>query len=657
MIICSKVQGSFELGKSRMENLDELLHELERDPRYVKVASQIRDLFLKETDNPDPLGLNMDPSCDGFAFAARLIETGVMTAALFHEINQPLLGIKGFAELIRDKSKEPAESKVKDWALEIRRQVDRVLQMQKKVSSYLKPSDSEATTASLEKCVDEAIGLFEHRLIKKRVSIHLDIPSDMPELRLPSMHLVQILVNLVANALDALDQVKDLSGRKLGIMASHQGQPLRTILVADTGPGISPEQLPELFVPFKTTKGERGSGLGLIISRRLAQAYGGELDLLPMSDKSHQGWPGAVFELRLPLVHVPASVDQGSDGEAEIEEVNEFNTDTSKELAQLELDLIKFGRELEITQRVLLAYDNGPEQLDLLEALAQHSILADVVVNAEQAMERLAKRPYAVLITDMLLADTSAIDLLSRVRNNSPNTQVLVCTDTQSIQSTIDALDKGASDYIPKPFPSRPFLTWKVKAAQARYDFEMRTSSAVEFLKDRSEKLALQKGKDVITSCAIPLKRALDSYQSTEDHTTIGVFGNRVLVQSAASLGFDVIHLKDVASAIGHVSSEKIQVLVLVEDEELDAVDLIYQVRQLECGVAVFVIAQEKRLDDLVQAIGNAVGDYLLRPLEGREFFPSKLKKLVSRRDKQLRYLRLLKELKALNLDLQKAIG
>ncbi len=630
------------------KSLDELLKPLVEDPKYHGLADQIKTLFLQVQKARDPLGLNIEPDNDGFAFAGRLIETGTMTAAFFHEINQPLLGIKGFAELIRDKCSGPSESKIKEWAEEIRRQVGTVILMQRKISAHMRPGDDASTRACLQQCVDEAIGLFEHRIIKKRVSIHLDLHEDIPELQIPRMHLIQILVNLVANALDALDQVKDLSNRRMGIVVLGQREQFIRILVADTGPGIPPDRQTKLFVPFNTTKENRGSGLGLVISKRLAQNAGGDLSLLPETDKAHGDWSGAVFVIKLPTT---SNHQQGKSEEPQLSK-----SDTNRRLAQLELDLVRFGRQLKVSRRVLIADNNSPEQLELIETLAQHSILADMVTSAEEALEKLSQRSYAALITDMLLPDISGMDLITRAHEVSSDLEVLVCTDSQSIDTAIEALERGASDYIPRPYPSRPFLSWKVKGALARFDFETRTNSVIRFLKERSEKLASEKGKDILTSCAIPLKKALESYQNKKEQAAIGILGNKVLVRAASSLGYDIMQVGDENSAIEAIKDGKIQVLVLVESDQLDAVDMIYQVRQMEFNVGLFVIAQENRLDDLVQAIGTGIGDYLLRPLEGRELFPSKLKKLIARRDRHLRYSRLLSELKALNLDLQKVL-
>ena len=104
--------------------------------------------------------------------------------------------------------------------------------------------------------------------------------------------LEQILLNLIKNAIEALPP----GGRVRLTTGSEQG--MAFIVVADDGPGLSPEVQADLFNPFTTTKGPGGTGLGLVVSRRLARALGGELAYVP-SER------GTVWRLTLPLADAP----------------------------------------------------------------------------------------------------------------------------------------------------------------------------------------------------------------------------------------------------------------------------------------------------------------------------------------------------------------
>ena len=105
----------------------------------------------------------------------------------------------------------------------------------------------------------------------------------------------QVLVNLVLNALDAMP-----NGGNLEVELRHCADGFVKLEVHDTGPGIAPELMPHLFEPFVSSK-ETGLGLGLVVSRRIAEAHGGSLKAV----NAPRG--GACFELRLPVISKAAS--------------------------------------------------------------------------------------------------------------------------------------------------------------------------------------------------------------------------------------------------------------------------------------------------------------------------------------------------------------
>jgi DNA-binding response OmpR family regulator len=327
-------------------------------------------------------------------------------------------------------------------------------------------------------------------------------------------------------------------------------------------------------------------------------------------------------------------------------------------VAQLESSLLAFGRDLSIEQRVLLAEDDAGAQAEMIETLAQGEILADMAMTAEEALERLSERAYALLVTSAQLPDSDGVELIAQARQIRPNLEVIVCTSSDALDEALQALEQGASDVLSKPYPSRPFISWKVRAALGRYAFAARTQAIIRFLKDSCERIAVDQGQDLTASCIVPLKKALESYQQEPGPTKVSVLGPKPMVRVAAKLGYETTHAQDLSSLVDLVEAGEAQVVVVVEEaSSLDAVEVITLITSLDPEVGLFVVAPERKLQDLVQAIGTGIGDYLLRPLEGRELFGPRLRSLIARRERSVRYNRLLTELKSLNIDLQKALA
>jgi two-component system cell cycle response regulator len=111
--------------------------------------------------------------------------------------------------------------------------------------------------------------------------------------------------------------------------------------------------------------------------------------------------------------------------------------------------------------------------------------------------------------------------------------------------------------------------------------------------------------------------------------------------------------VEDLGSVVPAVSQQQVNVVVYAEsDDGPDGAEAVQQIHGVNPNVGVFIIAKEGDLSRIVSAIGIGVGDYLVRPLEGRELFIPRLKRLVERQKRILRYRNVLDTLKKLNIDL-----
>jgi signal transduction histidine kinase len=257
---------------------------LAAEPGRADLAGRIRAAVDRLAADRARLLAEQQEGVQRLAHLGRLLELGSLAGAIFHEMNQPLLGIKGFAELLQE-SCQSLGGKAADWAREIRNQVVQLQRLQDQVNGFLRRKAITPAPVEVKEALDESLRLFQQRLQRRGIRVELGLPADLPPVLIDRLHLVQIFTNLVANAVDALEGAPH---KLLCVRAEpiQDGSAVR-ILVGDTGCGLPPEIAARPFEPFLTTKGERGHGLGLFLCRQLARLHGGEVRLLdPGSEPS-----------------------------------------------------------------------------------------------------------------------------------------------------------------------------------------------------------------------------------------------------------------------------------------------------------------------------------------------------------------------------------
>ncbi len=220
--------------------------------------------------------------------AKQMAAVGQVAAGVAHELRNPLTSIRLLVHANRREA-EIHGLQVDDYAVveqEIRR-MDRCLQT---FLDFARPPQTVRRPLDLVEVVERAMALIGGRAQKQNVTVHFTHDQAPCFAEADAEQVVQVLVNLALNALDVMPRGGQL---QVDVFASKEGQAI--VRVLDTGPGISPQIAPRLFEPFASGK-ETGLGLGLAISRRIAESHGGSL----LAENRPQG--GACFELRLPAL-------------------------------------------------------------------------------------------------------------------------------------------------------------------------------------------------------------------------------------------------------------------------------------------------------------------------------------------------------------------
>jgi len=219
----------------------------------------------------------------------RLAALGGLVAEIVHEIRNPLVSVKTFLQLLPEREGDPEfrESFLQVASEEVRR-IERLLDAVLVHGSPAPPVRADATS-SAKNAFESVAQLVGHRAAERGVSLEIEAGRELPDVRIASDPLRQVVLNLSLNAIDATPP-----GGRVQLRARGTRDHL-VITVEDEGPGIPPELASRIFEPFVSTKEDRPGGLGLAITRRIVEEVNGTIEVA----ERPQG--GSAFTLRLRL--------------------------------------------------------------------------------------------------------------------------------------------------------------------------------------------------------------------------------------------------------------------------------------------------------------------------------------------------------------------
>jgi two-component system, NtrC family, sensor kinase len=213
-------------------------------------------------------------SRDRLVQSEKLASIGEMAAAVAHGLRNPLASLRASAQLVLRHPNSPAAGEQLHAIIE---EVDRLDRRITHLLTFSRPAPFHPIPERVSALVQGVLPAFAERIRSQAVTLNVDVPESLPDVRVDPMKLEQALLELMANALDAMPSGGTLS---IGATTSTDAQGVAgvTVTVRDTGGGISPEALASVGQPFFTTRAE-GTGLGLATARRFVEQHGGTLDL------------------------------------------------------------------------------------------------------------------------------------------------------------------------------------------------------------------------------------------------------------------------------------------------------------------------------------------------------------------------------------------
>ncbi|MEK3734918.1 MULTISPECIES: ATP-binding protein [Paenibacillus] len=209
---------------------------------------------------------------------------GELAAGMAHEIRNPLTSIKGFIQLSKIQNYN-----IKPWYDVIMGEITRVGELTAEFLQFSKPHASNMKLESLSGCMIRVYSLCESEAASYGHTFSLDLPDQEIKANMDRDKIIQLLINLIRNAFQAMEKTGHVS------FSLTEESRVAVIQVTDTGKGIPPSDLPQIFEPFYTTK-EEGTGLGLSVCQKIVEDHGGRI----MVD-SEVG-TGTTFTVRIPIV-------------------------------------------------------------------------------------------------------------------------------------------------------------------------------------------------------------------------------------------------------------------------------------------------------------------------------------------------------------------
>ena len=352
--------------------------------------------------------------------AEKLTALGEVVSGVAHELNNPLAGVLGYAQLLIRGPMEPRQQR------SVERILDSALRCQKIVQNLLAFSrryPSEKKHIGLNGLIDKTLDLKEYELRVNNVRVVRDLQTDLPKTMLDFNQIQQVLLNLINNAQYAI--------------ASHHGQGTLTVMtrsvggaiqlrVQDDGPGIAREDLPRIFDPFFTTKpvGE-GTGLGLSISYGIVRDHGGRIWAEAEPGR------GTTMVLEFP-VRCEAGHEEGA-GEA-----------------RGRVDLGDVRRPLRI-----LVVDDEPVILDLLvDALSGGRHAIDTAGSGGEALRKLERGGYDLVLLDLKMPDMDGRQVFEAIAARWPQLRgrVVFASGDTVRPETRSFIERSGQPCIDKPF-------------------------------------------------------------------------------------------------------------------------------------------------------------------------------------------------------------
>ncbi len=332
----------------------------------------------------------------------KLSALGRMAAGIAHEINNPLAGILLYSSnLIK---KVTSEGPLKEGLGIIMHEVQRCKGIVQNLLEFSRDRKPEMVLANINEIIEKALKVLQNEFLLRHISVEKNLSSGMPENLLGVDQMQQVFVNLLLNAMEAIQG----KGEITVLSDTDADQNYQRVEISDTGCGMPQEDMSKIFDPFYSTK-ESGTGLGLAVSYGIIRQHGGHIQV------SSKPGEGTRFTIDIPFVHPPKKAR-----------------------------LVK-------PIKVLLVDDEKEFVETLSERIRMRRVEAGVAFNGEQALEVVVNQVPDVMVLDLKMPNLDGMEVLRRVKQTYPEVEIIILTGYGSKYNKTDALLLGAFQFMEKP--------------------------------------------------------------------------------------------------------------------------------------------------------------------------------------------------------------
>jgi PAS domain S-box-containing protein len=266
------------------------------EPFYTQLL--ISPIFDKDEKVTGYFGIHRDLS-EKRTLEKQLIHTqkmesiGTLAAGIAHEVGNPLASISALVQVAQRNTEEPFTKEKLDL---VKSQVTRISKIIRDLVDFSRPSNFELQRVNINECLKESIEITKVGTKAKTIDFNVKLSDDIPNLPLVADQLEQVFVNILLNAVDAINEIKDNKKEKRISIESALADEEAIIIFTDSGSGISQENMNKIFEPFFTTKSHgKGTGLGLWVSYGIIKSFQGNIEVRSNPEE------GTTFTVKLPV--------------------------------------------------------------------------------------------------------------------------------------------------------------------------------------------------------------------------------------------------------------------------------------------------------------------------------------------------------------------
>ncbi|MBN2138912.1 MAG: response regulator [Sedimentisphaerales bacterium] len=361
-------------------------------------------------------------------------------ANMSHEIRTPMNAIVGFAEVLADENLTPEQRDhvniIKESARNLLKTINDILDISKIEAGKL---TTEIADCRLDRLLNSIESMMHPQADAKNLEFRVSMSSSLPkQIRTDAIRLRQCLINLTSNAVKFTKQGYVYVNVNL---QNDNGRPFIRFDVEDSGTGIAPEEQQSIFESFVQARSNKagsfeGTGLGLTITRHLAELLGGTLSVTSQEDK------GSVFSLV-----IPAGVDMNSQQDTEAS-----TTENAEPYDQTDLENVNFSG------RVLVAEDTLTNQMLIKLLLEKIGFEVTIVSDGREAVRKGIGEQFDLIFMDIHMPNMNGYEATRELRKGGVATPIIALTANAMKGDDRKCLAAGCNDYLPKPIDRKWLL-------------------------------------------------------------------------------------------------------------------------------------------------------------------------------------------------------